>query len=218
MAQPQHRFAAIRTEAIGFAIGSVLFATGALTAQFDPAAPQSANLQFVIGALFFTGAAAVQAWLAHKHQAAADGNWHIRRAIRNPDWLSAVVQFIGTLYFNVMTIRAYVEPFVSQHQANHQIWRPDVIGSALFLISSIVAWSPMARERRHSHVVRRSVWICQANLFGSVAFGVSALAAFYTVDAALLFPSVANWATFVGGVFFFTGAVLLLPRWSQSHN
>ena len=64
MAQPQHRFAAIRTGAIGFAIGSVLFATGALTAQFDPSAPQSANLQFVIGALFFTGAAAVQAWLA----------------------------------------------------------------------------------------------------------------------------------------------------------
>lgn len=209
------RLLLVRVEAFGFAIGSVLFATGALTAQFAPDAAQSSNLQFMIGALFFTAAAAIQGWLAHKHQAAADGAWQVKKAIRNPDWLSSVVQFLGTLYFNAMTIRAFVEPFVSQHQANHAIWRPDMIGSSLFLISSIIAWSPMARQRRHSHVHRRSIWICQANLYGSMAFGVAALAGFYTVDGQLLNSAVANWATFAGGVFFFIGAVLLLPRWSQ---
>ena len=210
-----HGLASIRLQAFGFAIGSLLFASGALTAQFDPEAVQTANVQFVVGALFFTGAAGVQAWIARQNQVAAVGPWHVRDALRNPDWLSAVVQFLGTLYFNAMTIRALVEPFVSQQQANHAIWRPDVVGSSLFLVSSIVAWHPVARERRHAHVARRSVWICQANLWGSIAFGVSAVGAFYTVNGALRNPALANWATFVGGVLFFVGAVLLLPRWTR---
>lgn len=211
---PLSPLAHIRFEALGFAVGSVLFAAGALTAQFAPSSLQAANIEFAAGAVCFTAAAAVQAWVARENQVAAVGPWHVRDAFRNPDWLSAVVQFIGTLYFNAMTIRALVDPYVDPQQANHEIWRPDLLGSVLFLVSSLIAWHPVSRERRHGHVQRRSVWICQANLYGSIAFGVSVIGARYLVDGQLRNPAVANWATFVGAVFFFLGAILLLPRWN----
>ncbi len=177
---PLSPLAHIRFEALGFAVGSVLFAAGALTAQFAPSSLQAANIEFAAGAVCFTAAAAVQAWVARESQVAAVGPWRVRDAFRNPDWLSAVAQFIGTLY----------------------------------LVSSLIAWHPVSRERRHGHVQRRSVWICQANLYGSIAFGVSVIGARYLVDGQLRNPAVANWATFVGAVFFFLGAILLLPRWN----
>ncbi len=212
---PSPPLAHIRFEAFGFAVGSLLFAAGALTAQFAPSSSQQANVEFATGAVCFTAAAAVQAWVARENQVAAVGRWHFAEALRNPDWLSAVIQFIGTLAFNVMTIRALIDPYVSAEQANHEMWRPDLVGSALFLVSSLIAWHPVSRERRHGHVRRRSAWICQANLYGSIAFGFSVIGARYLVDGQLRNPAVANWGTFIGGVFFFIGAVLLLPRWDH---
>lgn len=210
--------AAIRAQVFGFSIGSLLFVTGALTAQFAPSDTVQANIQFALGAVCFTGAAAVQAWIARQCQLAAVGPWRVRDAVQNPDWLAAMLQFVGTLYFNVMTIRALLMPMLDQQQANHEIWRPDLIGSALFLISSIVAWHPVARQRRHSHVSRRSVWICQANLYGSVAFGVSAFAAFNIADGEVRNAALSNWSTFAGGLFFLIGALLLMPRWQRSSD
>lgn len=219
MAAPvKQSLVAIRAQVFGFAVGSMLFVSGALTAQLAPVDSWQANVQFALGAVFFTSAAAVQAWIARQSQVAAVGPWRVRDAVRNPDWLAAMLQFAGTIYFNIMTVRALLVPFIDQQQANRAIWLPDFIGSLLFLLSSIVAWHPVARQRRHAHVSRRSAWICQANLYGSVAFGVSALAAFYTVDGAMRNAPLANWATLVGGLFFLLGALLLLPRWDREQS
>ncbi len=115
-----------------------------------------------------------------------------------------------------MTLRALFEVHLDPVQANHAVWRPDAIGSALFLISSVIALKPLARSRRHAHVASRSTWICNANLLGSVAFAVSAVASLYEPDGAMVDPVLANGGTFIGAVGFFIAALLVFPRWAKS--
>lgn len=210
-----HETRKVRLQAFGFAAGALLFATGALTSQFSPASQASANIQQAIGAVLFTLGAATQLWLSLLHQAADGGKvWELRTELRNPDLMSSVVQLVGTVYFNVMTLRAVFEVYTDPVVANHAIWRPDMIGSMLFLVSSAIAWAPVVRHRRHNHVWRRSAWISRLNVAGSLAFGVAALGSRYLVDGQLLNPSLSNWATFVGAVFFCAAAILILPRWA----
>lgn len=207
---------AIRAQAFGFALGSILFAAGALTAQLRPSYVTAANVEYVIGAVFFTLAAAVQAGISVRAQIVdSSGIWATYRAWRNPDLVASVVQLVGTLYFNVMTINALSLGAVTASQANAAVWRPDLIGSAMFLISSLIAFTPVARRRRHEHVKRRSVWICNLNLLGSVAFGVSVIGARYLPDGALRNETLANAGTFIGALCFYAAAVLLLPRWDR---
>ena len=64
-------------------------------------------------------------------------------------------------------------------QAAHQhVWRPDAVGSVCFLVASALAWF----EACHGWAAWRprswSWWITLANLVGSVAFGVSAVAGY----------------------------------------
>ena len=210
-----HEVRRIRLQAFGFAIGSALFATGSLTSQFSPSSQAAANVQLAVGAAFFTFGAAMQLWLSRLHQAQEDVRvWQLRTEVRNPDLVSSVVQLVGTLYFNIMTLQAVFEVYTDPVVANHEIWRPDLIGSALFLLSSAIAWAPVARHRRHNHVWRRSLWISRLNVAGSLAFGVAALGSRYLQDGQLLNPPLANWATFVGAVCFLVGALLILPRWA----
>jgi hypothetical protein len=58
-----------------------------------------------------------------------------------------------------------------------------------------------------------SWWIPLANLIGSVAFGVSAVAAFVVpATGALLDVELSNLGTFIGALCFLGGALLLLPE------
>ena len=68
-----------------------------------------------------------------------------------------------------------------------QVWRPDAIGSVLFLVSSAIALAPEVRRRRHDHVRTRSWAIAALNMLGSVFFGLSAIGA-WTV------PSTGAWS------------------------
>ena len=99
------------------------------------------------------------------------------------------------------------------HNASSHVWRPDVYGSAAFLISSLLAlkattqrdrlWDPEAR-------VWRVTWF---NLLGSVAFGVSAIAArTETPTGPELNPMLDNLGTFVGALGFLAAALLMAPR------
>lgn len=97
--------------------------------------------------------------------------------------------------------------------ATHHVWRPDAVGSICFLVASSLAWFEVC----HGWVAWRprswSWWITGVNLTGSVAFGLSAVAAYIdpvtgqvnNADRSALF-------TFVGAVCFFVGALLLLPE------
>ena len=99
------------------------------------------------------------------------------------------------------------------HNASSHVWRPDVYGSAAFLISSLLAlkattqrdrlWDPEAR-------VWRVTWF---NLLGSVAFGVSAIAArTETPTGPELNPMLDNLGTFIGALGFLAAALLMAPR------
>lgn len=187
---------------LGFGAGSVLFAVGAIMTVAESNVI-AIGVAFVVGALLFTTAAAVQ-W-----RAAADRPMPSR--LRDPDWMSAAIQFAGTLSFNVMTIRALWQSIDSSTIDYSRIWHPDVIGSLLFLISSWVAWHPLARQHRHHLLRGRSRLICWANMLGSVFFGLSAVGAQMLPDGTLKNVRWDNLGTLLGAVGFFVAAVALRP-------
>jgi hypothetical protein len=188
--------------AAGFGVGSALFATGAMLSVMQANAVLT-SVVYVLGAVCFTTAAGVQ-W-----RSAADH--HPPSRIKDPDWMSAAIQFVGTLYFNVMTIRALVLSIDATSVSYDEVWQPDVIGSLLFLISSWIAWHPIAREHRHHLLRGRSLLICWANMLGSVFFGISAVGAKMLPDGNLANEGWKNWGTFLGAVGFFIAAMALRP-------
>ena len=92
------------------------------------------------------------------------------------------------------------------------MWRPDALGSIAFLVASGLAWIDARREVVEGQPRPRVWWIGAANLLGSVAFGVSAVAA-YVVPATgdVWNAELSNLGTLVGAICFLIGAILLLP-------
>ena len=188
----------------GFGIGSFLFGLGAVWAMTGNSV-RTANIIFAAGAVFFTFAAFVQ--LISSAGSLPDGPQVIRRAVVDPDIVSAVIQFIGTLFFNVMTIRSVVLP-MSEYEA---VWRPDVYGSLCFLVSSWIAWHPIARLRRHDLIMDRSRVILWANMLGSIFFGISAWGSKLILPGTFENSLWANLGTLLGAIGFLVAAVLLWP-------
>ena len=92
------------------------------------------------------------------------------------------------------------------------VWRPDALGSACFLVSSIMAMrATVVRDRLWDPTSRtwKTAWL---NLVGSVAFGVSAIAS-YTVPESgeVVNAALVNLGTFVGALCFLGGALLMTP-------
>lgn len=126
--------------------------------------------------------------------------------------MGTAVQLAGTLFFNLSCGYALQQNLAAE-AATHHVWRPDALGSICFLVASSLAWFEVC----HGWVAWRprswSWWITGVNLTGSVAFGLSAVAAYIdpvtgqvnNADRSALF-------TFVGAVCFFVGALLLLPE------
>lgn len=188
--------------ALGFGVGSILFALGAVFSA-TALSPLVVNLIYASGAVCFTSAAAVQWRQAVDH--------HPGRPLRDPDWLSAAVQFVGTVEFNIMTVAAVLMAMDSSEVTYQSVWRPDVIGSSLFLASSWIAWHPIARERRHDIMRGRSRLICWANMLGSLFFGVSAVGAQLLSDGQFRDPYWNAMGTFLGAIGFFVAAVAVRP-------
>lgn len=152
-------------EGYGFGIGSVLFAVGAVLSALE-VDPLLAAVVYAIGAVGFTFAAGVQLLAAQRRRPAS--------RLRDPDWMASAVQFPGTIAFNVMTVRAVVMALQPGEVPYGQVWTPDVLGSALFLIASWIAWHPIAREKRHHWIKGRSLVIVLSNMLGSIFFAASA--------------------------------------------
>ncbi len=193
----------------GFGVGSALFAVGALMSvmQLDLVVN---SIVYALGAVCFTAAAGVQWRQAADHH--PPSKW------QDPDWMSAAIQFVGTLAFNVMTIRALalaVDPTTTSYE---NVWNPDVFGSLLFLVSSWIAWHPIAREHRHHLLHGRSHLICISNMLGSVFFGISAVGAMALPDGTLKNEGWDNWGTFLGAAGFFIAAMALRPTGPERHE
>jgi len=209
--------------AVLFAIGSACFAAAAVPALADALGPTADNAVYFVGSIFFTTAGLLQ--YAQVVGADAPG---LRRSARlrrlatwSPhriDWLAAAVQTLGTLFFNVSTGHALTVSATSADALNHAVWRPDVFGSICFLVSSYLSWAEVCHGPIGFAPRDLSWWIVAANLAGSVAFGVSAVAAEYVGDGTLRSASWTTLGTLVGGLFFLGASILLLPERTQGHD
>ena len=119
---------------------------------------------------------------------------------------------MGTLFFNVST-GTELRTDLSTTAAIHHVWRPDALGSVCFLVASAMAYVEVGHSWSSWRPRDLSWWITVLNLAGSVAFGISAVAAFIVPSTgALEDAALANLGTLVGAVCFLAGAILLLPE------
>lgn len=198
---------------IGFAVGSALFMLGVPLSLLTSLPPSVSAWTYALGAVFFTSAAVLQsaaAWRPDDEPGAARRSWN--RADR-ANLTAALVQLVGTVEFNVTTLRAALDAAERATYSVSAVWSPDAVGSVLFLVSSAIALVPEVHLRRHRHARDRAWAVAWVNMLGSVFFGVSAVAAWSTPSSTEpLSLWWANAGTFLGGVCFLVGAVLMVPR------
>jgi hypothetical protein len=145
----------------------------------------------MVGSIFFTTAAFEQLRTAR-----GDGL----------ELWAAIIQFAGTLWFNVDTFDAMSDRLetASARAQNLLVWTPDAVGSACFLVSSVLA---AVAAHAEGHRARR---IARLNLLGSVAFGAAAIAGYVVPDTDdLVDASLATSGTLLGAICFFSAAALL---------
>jgi len=199
------RFTEQRLEARLFAIGSSLFAIGAVLASIPGVAHPIPGVTFFTGSIFFTTAALIQWLLSGRPRFAG---WSGADA---SDWWSAAVQFVGTLFFNVSTFAAILD--LSLLGEVRHVWRPDVFGSAAFLLSSVLAIIACTDRDRLWDPAARSWKVAWLNMFGSVAFGVSAVAARIPLETGTVAnPMLDNLGTFLGALGFLGAALVTAPQ------
>ncbi|MGN6427944.1 MAG: hypothetical protein ACTHMF_14080 [Leifsonia sp.] len=177
-----------RLAALCFAVGSVCFAAAALPAVAEAIGSIATNVVFVVGSLFFTAGAAL--------------------SLGDPTRWSSGIQLLGTVFFNISTALALAAA-VPAGAAGGSGWRPDVYGSACFLLSSALAVRPSPRGRERS-----GAWL---NLAGSILFAAAAIGSFEVPGTdALLSPFWTGLGTVGGALLFLAAAVLgLLPAPAQ---
>jgi hypothetical protein len=203
-----------------FSVGSICFAVGALPAYLDHVSSRVDGLTFFLGSIFFTCASflcfveaansptAIVAGAATRHRRLRLAAWRPHSI----DWWATAVQLVGTLYFNVMTLRALHANWTAS-QENRLVWRPDVIGSLCFLIASYLAWAEVCHGIGRLRLRDLSWWVVVLNLLGSVFFGVSAIGAFTDPDTGdVTNLRWDNGGTVLGAVCFLVAAVMLIPE------
>ena len=206
-------------------VGSACFALGAMPAYATAVGSAADLLTFVIGSVFFTLASAMQLVQAQSPQLAPSGptgdHLPAPAVIRawlpqSRAWIAAAVQFPGTLYFNVTTTVALVYGLTVAQEDRH-VWRPDFIGSCLFLVSSALALAAVESGTWHTWRPRELQWTMSwLNMAGSIAFMISAIGS-YVLPSTDAYIDVAwsNAGTFIGAICFFLGAALMFAAWRQ---
>jgi hypothetical protein len=201
--------------AVLFAVGSLLFALGAVPGYASAVGARWDTVTFFAGSLFFTAAS----FLSYREAVDASPHGlnpaHRRFFTYQPgriDWWATAVQFAGTLYFNV-SCGVAMAANLSATTAHQHVWRPDAIGSACFLVSSVLSWYEACHGWAAWRPASWSWWITLVNLLGSIAFGISAAAGYINpVTGQVHNAGQANTQTLIGAICFLIGAVLLLPE------
>ena len=197
----------LRRESLGFAIGSLCFAIGACPGYLNLVGQEAANVTFFIGSIFFTAAGFIQFRLTGRWRRGAwksKSDWD--------DWWSAAVQFAATICVNISCFFALFLQ-ISPTQAHHVVWRPDAVGSLFFLISSALAIAATTHTDSLWDPDARNWWSTWLNMAGSVAFGISAIAAYVVPDTTdPLSSQWVNLGTFIGAICFMVAALLVKPH------
>ena len=207
--------------AVLFAVGSLVFALGAVPAYASAVGTRWDALTFFIGSLFFTAAG----FLTYRE--AVDAGPQLPGAARRRffvvqprriDWWATAVQLAGTLYFNISTGNA-VRADLTAQAAHQHVWRPDAVGSICFLVASALAWFEVCHGWAAWRPRSWAWWITLANLIGSVAFGVSAVAGYINPATGQVHNAErSNLGTLIGAVCFFAGALMLLPERTEEEG
>jgi hypothetical protein len=189
--------------AVLFAVGSTCFFVGPFPGYVQLVGSSADGMTFFVGSIFFTAAALVQLLTTR-----LTGG-------RVLDWWASGIQFAGTLFFNISTFDA-MQDALDTRATDRLVWTPDVFGSICFLVSSALSYrlanGSFLGGRRRDGPER----IALVNLLGSVAFGISAVAAFVVPSTGnVLSLGAANFTTAVGAACFLAGSVLLLPAVSS---
>jgi hypothetical protein len=174
-----------------FAIGSTCFLVAPFPGFVELVGSEVDAAVFFVGSLFFTSAALLQTL----HSDGGLDRW------------ACLVQFLGTLFFNVTTFRAF-QTGLDATEYDRLVWRPDARGSICFLVSGVMSY---VLVRRLSH--RSAEWrIAAINLAGCVAFGISAVAGYVVPSTGSAIDlAAANAWTALGALCFLVGALMLLP-------
>jgi YrhK-like protein len=200
--------------AAGFAVGSLCFFVGPFPGFVQLVGQAADSVVFFAGSIFFTLAAGLEL-----RAATLRGG----RRFADASWWSAAVQFVGTLFFNVSTFHA-MQSGLSTHETNRLVWAPDLLGSACFLVSGVLAYAvttgPHVLPARWRPAGGDPAWVLAAvNLTGCVLFGVAAIASFVLPSTgSVLALAPMNWGTALGALCFFVGALLLWRHRSSARE
>lgn len=196
-----------------FMIGASLFAIGSCGMWLD-ASFRGAPLLFT-GSLFFTSAAYLQFVEAinepHPYAEVQRGWMLFSFKPGRIGWWATFIQLVGTLLFNVNTFEAMGT--LAPVRELEIVWAPNALGSGCFLAASYLAYAEVSNAWWSWQPRNISWWIVTINLMGSIAFGVSAIAAYVDPSTGSLVDArLSNATTFLGAFFFFAGAYLLIPE------
>jgi hypothetical protein len=204
--------------AVGFALGSTCFAVAAIASQWASAPRPAIGVTFFVGSILFTVAAYLQYWEVvnvergplhtHSRHRLRPTSWEPRRI----DWLAALVQLIGTLFFNISCFQG-MKHGLDTRQTNLRVWAPDALGSICFLVASEGAFAEVC-GRWVCLRGRSSAWrIVALNMLGSIAFGVAAVASLIEPSRSEpVSAAVTNAGTALGALCFLAGALMLVPE------
>jgi hypothetical protein len=207
-----------------FVVGSALFAVGSVPSYINAVGTTADSVTYFVGSIFFTAASFAQL-LQAQTPAMTDvdvNSQNARAPVRfrawlphDRNWLAAITQFPGTLFFNISTFAALLQNTTVKAE-DRRVWRPDYYGSTLFLIASVFAILALGRLFTFRP---RSLpwWIAWLNMLGSIFFMASALTSFVLPSTGdVINDSVALGGTLLGAVCFLLGAILMLPAWQHA--
>lgn len=194
-----HSPSAERAMSLAFAAGSMCFLLGPFPGYVDLVGPDADALTFFVGSVLFTMGGGLQTWLATpaRHHVGAG-----RSA-----WWGAVIQSLGTLFFNASTFRA-LQTTLADPEYDRLVWRPDAFGSVCFLISGVIVYRASARRGWLPIRDAAGWWQPGINLLGCLLFGIAAVAGYVVPSSgSMLDLAAANWTTSCGAACFLACAV-----------
>jgi hypothetical protein len=180
-----------------FAIGSTCFFLGPFPGFIQLVGSAADGTVFFVGSIFFTLAALLQLL-------------QLTSGPGRTDWWSALIQFVGTIFFNVNTFRAMQDSFGTS-DVDRLVWAPELVGSICFLISGLIAYIEVRDGGLFSAKRTRDWKIATVNFAGCILFGISAIAGYIVPKTGdVLDLAAANVTTSLGALCFLVGAVLLI--------
>jgi hypothetical protein len=189
--------------ALFFALGSTCFLVAPFPGYVQLVGASADAITFFVGSILFTAGGALQTWLAWEGWRSADVGGRAA-------WWSAIVQSVGTLFFNVTTYQA-MQVALTSSDYDRLVWRPDWRGSICFLVSGAIAYRASPRRAWHGWLPARGSegwWQPAVNLLGCIFFGISAVAGYVVPSTGSMIDlAAANWNTSLGAACFLACAL-----------